>query len=196
MAEPNSEMERRMPDDHAIGRTCPWCSAAAPEAATQCPSCGAALAQRETIGDLVIPGVTTIDPALQAIDGQPIHLRGPSPSQGLASGVMAAAVLPGPLALAALGGLAAVGAAEYLGAGHHGTDRPATADIGRPSEVTLRALERLEGGASGAATEPAAKGAASDAAPVEPVDPWRDLPATPGPDPSPDLPNDPEADPA
>jgi len=186
-----------MGDETVGGRSCPWCSAAAPEAATQCPSCGAALAQRETIGDLVIPGVTTIDPALQAIDGQPIHLRGPSPIQGLASGVMAAAVLPGPLALAALGGLAAVGAAEYLGAGHHGSERPATGDIGQPSEVTLRALERLEAGASDdAAAEQSAGDEASGPAPTDVVDPWRDLPATPEPDPWRDLPNDTEADPA
>ncbi len=77
-----------MTEDQAA-RTCPWCSAAAPEPARQCPACGAALAQRESIGGLAIPGLTTIDPALQAIDGQPIHLRGPSPSQGMASGVMA-----------------------------------------------------------------------------------------------------------
>ena len=176
-----------MSDEVVVGRTCSWCSAAAPEPATQCPSCGAALAQRESIGDLVIPGVTTVDPALQAIDGHPIHLRGPSPTQGMASGMMAAAVLPGPLAIAAIGGLAAVGAAEYLGAGRHSSERPAIGDIGQPSEVTLRALERLEGAESGQAAAPA-------------TDPWRDLPVGPsaGPPvdaPWRDLPIDPETDP-
>jgi len=176
-----------MSDETAVGRTCSWCSAAAPESATQCPNCGAALAQRESIGDLVIPGVTTVDPALQAIDGQPIHLRGPSPTQGMASGMMAAAVLPGPLAIAAIGGLAAVGAAEYLGAGRHGSERPAIGDIGQPSEVTLRALHRLEGAESGQAATPA-------------TDPWGDLPVQPAAGPPPgdpwrDLPTDPEADP-
>ena len=182
-----------MPDDHGSGRTCPWCSAAAPETASQCPSCGAALAQRESIGDLAIPGVTTIDPALQAIDGQPIRLRGPSPSQSVASGMVAAAVLPGPLALAALGGLAAVGAAEYLGAGHHGRDRPATADIGQPSEVTLRALERLEGGTTDPDADETAGGQERSVA--DAVDPWQDQPAVPATDPWRDLPAGPASDP-
>jgi RNA polymerase subunit RPABC4/transcription elongation factor Spt4 len=176
-----------MPDESMNGRTCSWCSAAAPESATQCPSCGAALAQRESIGELVIPGVTTVDPALQAIDGQPIHLRGPSPTQGMASGMMAAAVLPGPLAIAAIGGLAAVGAAEYLGAGRHAGERPPIGDIGQPSEVTLRALERLEASETGAAGM-AADDPARDVPAAPPVDspaddPWRDLPPEPGPDP-------------
>jgi RNA polymerase subunit RPABC4/transcription elongation factor Spt4 len=176
-----------MPDESMNGRTCSWCSAAAPDSATQCPSCGAALAQRESIGGLVIPGVTTVDLALHAIDGQPIHLRGPSPTQGMASGVMAAAVLPGPLAIAAIGGLAAVGAAEYLGAARHSSERPAIGDIGQPSEVTLRALERLEGAETGQVAAPA-------------TDPWLDLPVRPadGPavdDPWRDLPIAPEADP-
>jgi hypothetical protein len=176
-----------MGDEVVVGRTCSWCSAAAPASATRCPSCGAALAQRESIGDLVIPGVTTVDPALQAIDGQPIHLRGPSPTQGMASGMMAAAVLPGPLAIAAIGGLAAVGAAEYLGAGRHAGERPAIGDIGQPSEVTLRALERLEGAESGQVALPA-------------TDPWRDLTVAPAgtatsDDPWRDLPSEPEANP-
>jgi RNA polymerase subunit RPABC4/transcription elongation factor Spt4 len=176
-----------MSDETAVGRTCSWCSAAAPESATQCPSCGAALAQRESIGELVIPGVTTVDPALQAIDGQPIRLRGPSPTQGMASGMMAAAVLPGPIAIAAIGGLAAVGAAEYLGAGRHNSERPAIGDIGQPSEVTLRALERLKGAENGETATPA-------------NDPWRDLPVAPAgaatvDDPWRDLPSEPEADP-
>jgi RNA polymerase subunit RPABC4/transcription elongation factor Spt4 len=47
-------------------RQCPWCSAVAAVDATHCPACGAALAQRESIADLVIAGVTTVDPALAA----------------------------------------------------------------------------------------------------------------------------------
>jgi hypothetical protein len=154
-----------MTDELAGARSCPWCSVPADELATNCSACGAALAQRESIRGLVIPGVTTVDLALQAIDGQPTRILGPSPSQGMASGVMVAAVVGGPVGLAALGGMAAVAAAEYVGAKRGGAGHPENlADVGRPSEITIRALERLENeGQDEGADEPAG-------------DPWRDLP--------------------
>jgi hypothetical protein len=153
-------------DEHTADRTCPWCSAAAPESATTCPACGAVLAQRESIAGLVIPGVTSIDPALQAIDGQPIHLRGPSPTQGMASGAMVAAVVGGPVGLAIVGGLAAGAAVEYLGTRRDRVGAPELLeDVGRPSPTTLLALERLEREAAGGED------------PSEPLqDPWRDEP--------------------
>jgi hypothetical protein len=154
-----------MSDEPAMGRTCPWCSAAAPDAATTCPACRAALAQRESIGDLVIPGVTTIDPALQAIDGKPMRIPGSSPTQGVASGAFVAAAVGGPVGLAVLGGLAAVGAAEYLGASRGGSGRSVDlADVGRPSDVVLQTMERLESEERG------------DSPAAEPNDPWRDIP--------------------
>jgi hypothetical protein len=147
------------------GRTCPWCSAAAPDSATTCPACGAALAQRESIAGLVIPGVTTIDPALQAIDGQPIHLRGPSPTQGMASGAMVAAVVGGPVGLAIVGGLAASAAVEYLATGRdRGARLEHLDDLGRPSPTALQALERLEREEAGETPADAT------------ADPWRDEP--------------------
>ena len=154
-----------MSDEPAVGRTCPWCSAAASDAATTCPACGAALAQRESIGGLVIPGVTTIDPALQAIDGKPMRIPGNSPTQGVASGVFVAAAVGGPVGLAVLGGLAAMGAAEYMGAGRGGPGRSGDLeDIGRPSDLVLRTMERLESEERG------------EAPADEPSDPWRDIP--------------------
>ncbi len=141
-----------MTDDLVAASRCAWCSAAAPIDATQCPSCGAALAQRESIGDLLIPGVTSINPALLDYDGRPMHIPKASPSQGMASGVMMAAVAGGPIGLAALGGLAVVGAAEYAMAGRGDKDgAPALEDVGRPSAVTLQALDRLATEASGTA---------------------------------------------
>jgi hypothetical protein len=126
-------------------RTCPWCSARAAAADDHCHSCGAALAQRESIGGLVIPGVTAVDPALAAFDAQPRHLRGPSPSQGIASGVIVAAAGGPQFAIAALGGLAAVAAAEYLGARNSdGTGPVDLESVGKPSGATLMALERIE----------------------------------------------------
>lgn len=154
-----------MSDEQLAGRTCPWCSAAAADSATTCPACGAVLAQRESIAGLVIPGVTSIDPALQAIDGQPIHLRGPSPTQGMASGAMVAAVVGGPIGLAIVGGLAAGAAVEYMGGRRDHPGAPEHLDdLGRPSPSALQALERLE-------REEAGEMPADSTA-----DPWRDEP--------------------
>ncbi len=155
-------------------RECPWCSGAAEDEASTCPSCGAAMAQRESIGDLAIPGVTTVDPALQDFDKRPLHLRGPSPSQGVASSAIVAAAAGGPIGLAALGGLAAMAAVEYAGAATGpGGERVDPAMVGRPSEAVLQALEHLE-------PEPDAppKSPASEAEEPPPPDPWADLPRT------------------
>ena len=161
-----------MAEEQAIQRSCPWCSAVAADDATQCASCGAALAQRETIGDLVIPGLTAVDPALAAADGRPMRIPGPSPSQGLASGVVVAAAIGGPVGLAVMGGLAAVAAAEYAGAGRDAHGNPIALDaVGRPSEITLQALERLEHEA-----EPGQAGPESSDPWRDVSDPWRDIP--------------------
>ena len=157
-------------------RSCPWCSAAAPDEATTCSSCGAALAQRESIGDLQIAGLTAVDPALAAVADRPIHLGGPSPSHGVADAAIGAVAIGGPAGLAILGGIAAVAAAEYVGAKRPGAAPIDLADVGRPSEVALQALERL--GSEGAAS-------VADGTEVEPAtapDPWRDLPAEPAAD--------------
>ena len=161
-------------------RTCAWCGTPAAAAdATKCASCGAALAQRESIGDLAIPGLTAVDAALQDFDKRPLHLRGPSPSQGMAPALIVGAMAGGPIGLAAIGGVAAVAAAEYMGTRRGGTG--SLDEIGRPSEVALKALENLDGlpAATTAATptEPAA--ADIDAAAADGGRSiWRDLPST------------------
>jgi hypothetical protein len=128
-------------------RRCPWCSAPAAPHTTKCAACGATIVQREAVAALVIPGVTSVDPALAAYAAQPTQLRGPSPSQGLASSAVAAAVAGGPVALAALGGLAAVAAVEYLGAGRGKSSGPVDLEtLGTPSGYGLQALERIERG--------------------------------------------------
>src|SRR5690349_1215477 len=96
-------------------RTCAWCATPAAPNATVCSSCGAALAQRESIGDVAIPGLTAVDAALQDYDKRPLHLRGPSNSQGMAPALIVGAVAGGPIGLAAIGGVAAVAAAQVLG---------------------------------------------------------------------------------
>jgi hypothetical protein len=169
--------------DPATASSCPWCGAPAATEATNCQTCGAALAQRESIGDLQIVGLTSVDPALQDFDNRPLHLRGPSPTQGVAPALIVGAMAGGPIGLAAIGGVAAVAAAEYIGAaGGGGGTRPE--DVGRPSEVVLQALQRLDAeqsgsaAADGAATGGAAPdGAATNGAAVDDGRSiWRDLP--------------------
>lgn len=153
-------------------RRCAWCEAAAPDEATSCPACGAALAQREDVGGLVIPGVTSVDPALAAFAARPHHLAGGSPTQSIMSSVIPAAVLGGPLAAVTLGGIATVAAAEYLGARREGASTPATLEaVGRPSEAALLAVARLDRGeALGdlSAEPPAGEPRAAEPPPADP----------------------------
>jgi hypothetical protein len=171
------------PGDPAIN--CPWCGAVNTADATRCRSCDAALAQRESIGDLKIPGLTSVDPALEDFDKRPLHLRGPSPSQGVAPALIIGAVAGGPIGLLAIGGVAAVAGAEYLGSRVGGAGGPALEDVGKPSEVLLQALERADD-----ATRAEANRASSDeadttgepdaAAADDGRSIWRDLPTEPG----------------
>jgi hypothetical protein len=164
--------------------TCPWCAAPAAPDATTCDACGAALAQRESIGDLRIPGLTSVDPALEDFDKRPLHLRGPSPSQGVAPALIIGAVAGGPIGLVAIGGVAAVAGAELLGSRVGGPGAPALEDVGKPSEVVLRALERADD-ATGVEAERAASddtreaGEPDAAAAGDGMSIWRDLPSEP-----------------
>jgi hypothetical protein len=112
----------------------------------------------------VIPGVTAVDPALAAVADRPMHLSGPSPSQGLASAAVVAVAAGGPLGLALAGGVAAVAAAEFLGARRDGASAPDSLDaVGRPSEAARMVVERFEREAAGQAGD---AGGAGDAAGV------------------------------
>jgi hypothetical protein len=98
--------------------------------ASHCPACGAALAQRESIADLVISGVTAVDPALELYAAQPLHIPGPTPRGSMTGRAIVAATLL---------------AAEYVGAGLHDDSRSDELEsVGRPSDAALRAVERLE----------------------------------------------------
>jgi hypothetical protein len=132
------------PTKDTVDRRCEWCDARASQNATHCKACGASLAQRETIGDLVIPGVTHVDPALQQYAANPLRIPGNSPSQYVAGpAVGAAVVMGGPIGLAALGGLAAVAATEYLGAGG-GSPQVDPDKVGQPSDAVLQMVKRLD----------------------------------------------------
>ena len=166
-----------MPDGPSIARSCPWCSAPASDAAGTCAACGAALAQRESIGDVQIAGLTAIDPGLLAADARPIHLGGPSPSHGVADAAVAAAAIGGPAGLMIIGGIAAVAAAEYAGARRPGAVAPEDlAKVGQPSELALRALERITAAGEAPVGTPADSVAEARAPEAAAPDPWRDLP--------------------
>ncbi|HET7181209.1 MAG TPA: hypothetical protein VFI15_03155, partial [Candidatus Limnocylindrales bacterium] len=176
-------------------RTCPWCAAPAHDDATTCTSCGAALAQRESLGDVRIPGLTAVDPALTDYASRPMHLHGPSASQGAAPALIVGAAAGGPIGAVLIGGVVAVAAAEYLGAKQPGISGAALENVGRPSELALKALEHVDATTNAGATpDPTANPAADCAAPaVEPAEPdaaepvaaaaeggmsiWRDLPS-------------------
>jgi len=133
--------------NEAGGLRCAWCDAIAPADATKCPACGAALAQRESIGDLVIPGVTNVDPVLQAFDERPHTMRATSPSQSAATGLIAAAALGGPLGIAIIGGFAATAAVEYRSAAQRERgETPDPVNVGRLSGAVQQAFDRLERG--------------------------------------------------
>lgn len=152
--------------------TCPWCATPAAPGAKNCASCGAALAQRESIGDLVVPGLTAVDPALKDLADRPLHLSGPSPSHGVASGAIAAAAMGGPAGLVIIGGVAAVAAAEYLGAGHGGAGGVSPEHVGQPSDAVLQAIEKLDRGEtlpSADSTTPRPELEATDAPGAKPV---------------------------
>jgi hypothetical protein len=157
--------------------TCPWCSASNPVEARQCVSCGAAIAQRDDLGGVVVPGVTGVDPNLL---GTPSSLASPVlRSQGTLGAINAVSHVNATLGLAA--------AAAILGQdtikGMLGANDADLESVGRPSEAALLAVEKLERepaaaavGAESEAAVPAAP-APSGGGPTAPaVDPWADLP--------------------
>lgn len=161
-------------------RHCPWCAAPAKPGDTVCSACGAALAQRESIGGVQIPGLTSVDPALEDFDKRPIYLRGPSPTQGVAPALIIGAVAGGPIGLMAIGGVAAVAGAEFLASRHGGPGPASIEDVGKPSEVLLQALEQERQAATPASDQPGATAAAQDAAAADHgMSIWRDLPPDP-----------------
>jgi hypothetical protein len=72
------------------------------------------------------------------------------------AGVILAGTLGGPVGLAAIGGLAAVAAAEYAGARRPDGGPLEIASVGRPSEAALLAVERLEHAGEEVPTPPTA----------------------------------------
>jgi len=172
--------------------TCPWCSAANAPEARQCAGCGAAIAQRDDLGGVVVPGVTGVDPNLlgtRSSIASPV-LR----SQGTMGALNAVGQVNATLGLAA--------AAAILGQdtvrGMLGLKDADLDAVGKPSEAALLAAEKLErerAAAAGSQGTLESLDAPSGAGPVAPApDPWADLPRQPvvepaAPDPWADLPD-------
>ena len=156
--------------------TCPWCSGRNAPDARQCATCGAAIAQRDDLGGVVVPGVTGVDPNLL---GTPSSLASPVlRSQGTMGALNAVSQVNATLGLAA--------AAAFLGQdtvkGMLGLKDADLDAVGKPSEAALLAFEKLErepaatAGAESDAAEPAAPAPSGGGPTVPAVDPWADLP--------------------
>jgi hypothetical protein len=124
--------------EEQAGVVCPWCSARPEPGATHCPGCGAALAQRDKLGEMVIPGVTDVDPEMRppSYTGSMIRSQatvstlnmvgrfgGTSAQMAVAAGMMAKDSLSGVFQV------------------------PENAeDLGKPSQAALDMAARLSGG--------------------------------------------------
>lgn len=134
-------------------RRCQWCETPAQPTLTHCAACGAALPTKGA-DDLVVPGVTKLDPELEIYARRPLRIPTGSPTQGIAGGAVGtAAALGGPAGLLALGALAAVAAHEYSSAGQ--PRREAQLDrLGRPSAPVLEMARRLQQAQAGGTLPP------------------------------------------
>jgi hypothetical protein len=123
---------------------CPWCSARPGPGDTHCPGCGAALAQHENLGGMVIPGVTDVDPSMRPGSYTGTVIRG----QASAS------------TLNMVGRFGGAGAQMAVAAGMLARDglkgmfeTPESADdLGKPSQAALDMAARLHGGQGPATT--------------------------------------------
>jgi testis-expressed sequence 13 family protein len=145
---------------------CPWCSATNTPDARTCRSCGAAIAQRDDLGGVVVPGVTGVDPNLL---GAPGSIASPVlRSQGTMGALNAVSQVNATLGLAA--------AAAILGQdtvkGMLGLKDADLDAVGKPSEAALQAFERLERDADVGDARDSPEEASKTPAP----DPWSDLP--------------------
>jgi hypothetical protein len=113
---------------------CPWCAQPAAPEAGYCGSCGAVLAQNEDLGGLVIPGVTAVDPAMQARS----YTSSLSGAQSRMSTLNLVGRVGGPTAKLALA--AAMLVADEFG-GKGGSVDPE--EVGKPSQAALEMAQRL-----------------------------------------------------
>jgi hypothetical protein len=129
----------------APSHRCPWCSALTPPGATHCPSCGASLAERESLDGMPIPGVTEIDPEVlrrhelshKVISGPAAKIAALSPT--VSFGLAVASTLSGEM-------------------DRRSRPKVTPAPIGVPSAEALRAAARLDRDDDGVAETPVGPG--------------------------------------
>ncbi len=160
---------------------CPWCSTGAAPGTIRCPGCGAAMAQRDSLGDVVVPGVTHADseippPSLTRSLVRTQTTMGTLNALGQAGGVTVQ-----------LAAAAAILAKGEIGGILGGGPAPDPASIGRTSQAALDMAERLDqvkelpAGADANVSADAAGSAPEEEPPAS--DPWRDLPVRDKPEP-------------
>lgn len=134
-ANPEPNREGAGSDPGAGGVTCPWCSAVGEAGANHCSNCGAVMAQRESLGGLVIPGVTDVDPGMRqpSLTGS---LLGTQARMNALGAVGSSAGRSAELAAAAL--YLAKGSIAGMLAPDADPDR-----VGRPSQAALAMARRL-----------------------------------------------------
>jgi hypothetical protein len=133
-------------------RRCEWCSAGVPADAPICPGCGATMPNADATSEPYYPGVTDVHPRLKAAAEQPLRVPGASPTGTIAPSVFRLAAQAGPAGvLVGLGAVAAMAAAEWMGAERHRADTAAAFidGLGQPAPQPDRdlraALEQLDG---------------------------------------------------
>jgi hypothetical protein len=115
--------------------SCPWCAEPALPDASNCSNCGAVMTQRDDLGGLAIPGVTVVDPAMQASSSTSSLIR----SQSRMSTLSMIGSAPGGTVLQVVAAAAMLAGDSARGSG--GTVKPD--DIGKPSQAALDMAERL-----------------------------------------------------
>jgi hypothetical protein len=112
---------------------CPWCAHPAVPDAPNCTNCGAAMAQHEDLGGLLVPGVTGVDPAMQATART--SLIGAQASMSTLSMLSGT---PGGMAVQLVAAAAMLVTSRKGGSG---SGQPE--DVGKPSQAALDMAQRM-----------------------------------------------------
>lgn len=132
------------PPTNKVVVRCQWCDVDAQPGATHCAGCGAALPLVDSLGEMVVPGVTDVDPDLAIYRNKPLRIPRGSAGQYAATHALGAAAAD-PTGLLALGALAAVAVSEYRAAGQGRPGKEIDPDkVGQPSEPALKMAQQLQ----------------------------------------------------
>jgi hypothetical protein len=142
------------------------------------------MAERESLGAMAVPGVTSVDPNLVRERDSLRAVMGVQRVQGgqmtIGTGIRALSVVAPPLALGLAAGTAAAYGVQLMSGGQAGASNAM-----EPSDAALamaRQLDReegIEGTQTGGESSDSTPGQAAEDAPVPVMDPWSDLPPAP-----------------